>query len=333
MKPVTLSACEAPTLDFLDAHAGTSPLTVTALRSLLDHQPAYEAIVLSASYRDGDFWLDAEARCWEILRFCDDDPARFDAAVLQWIEFSYEFLSKQQKFLKSGHYASDSFDKIRRELYDDEERMKNFYLIALMFSFIYSSNYVGFYAFFRENLLPRVAKARSVCDVGCGHGVYLSRMLLAAPESVGIGVDISEASLATSARLLSFRDISTDRYSLRIGDVQAHLPVDDASQDAVTCFEVIEHLERPEAALAELRRILRPGGLLCLSTAIRMESVDHIHLFQDPGEVRKLLGAAGLTLIADEVIPLTNADFRDQAARDELIANPRTALGYVALLS
>ena len=322
-----------PRLDFLDAREASAPLTVAALRSLLELQPAYEAVVAAAGRHGDDFWEDAEDRCREVLHLCDGDERKFRAAVSQWIEFSFEFLSKQTKFLKRGHYAAESFEAVRRELYEDAERMKNFYLIALMFSFIFSSNYVGFFSFFRRRLLPRIAGARSVCDVGCGHGVYLSQMMLAAPGASGLGVDISEASLATAARLLDFRGIAPSRLRLTLGDVQERLPVDDASQDGVTCFEVIEHLEHPEVAVAELGRVLRPGGTICLSTAIRMESVDHIHLFRDPEEVRQLIKDAGLDRLDDEVIPLTTEDVSDPSVRDRLIADPRTPLGYVAILS
>ena len=320
-----------PALAFLEARAASAPLSVAAYRSLLELQPAYHAVVEAAGRRGDDLWADGEARCREILHLCDGDEARFRAAVREWVKFSYEFLAKQRTFLKVGHYAGGSFEEIKRDLYEDDAKMRDFYLIALLFSFLFSSNYVGFFAFFRREMLARLGGARTVCDVGCGHGVYLAQMLTAAPGATGIGVDISEASLATARRLLDFHDIPPGRRRFLAGDVQVRLDVEDASQDAVTCFEVIEHLEQPERALSELRRILKPGGTLCLSTAIRMESVDHIHLFQSPDEVRRLIEAGGFTRVADEVIPLTTEDLDEPGVRERLIADPRTALGYVTL--
>ena len=209
--------------------------------------------------------------------------------------------------------------------------MRDFYLIALMFSFRFSSNYVGFFVFFRQRMLPRVKRARSVCDVGCGHGVYLSQMLIAESGAEGVGVDISAASLEMTGRMLSFHGVETTRYRLCQGDVQVSLPVGDASQDAVTCFEVIEHLEHPGAAVAELRRALRRGGTLCMSTAIRMESVDHIHLFQTPAEVLQLVKDQGFTILEDQVIPLTTENLSDPAIYDRLVRDPKTPLGLVIL--
>jgi 2-polyprenyl-3-methyl-5-hydroxy-6-metoxy-1,4-benzoquinol methylase len=294
-------------------------------------QAAYASVATGAARRGDEFWDDAEARCREILFLCDGSRERFVAAVSKWVEFSYEFLLKQGKFLKSGHYAIADFDSIRRDLYDDEEKMKDFYLIALMFSYLFSPNYVAFFAFFRRHALPVAASARSVADVGCGHGVYLANMLLASADSRGIGFDISPGSLATTSRLLDSHKIDRSRYELSLGDIQAGLEVSGGTQDLVTCFEVIEHLERPGDALVELRRLLGPGGTLCLSTAIRMESVDHIHLFRTPEEVRDLIAGAGLRIVEDEVIPLSNEDIEQPGVLERLIADPRVALGYVAI--
>jgi ubiquinone/menaquinone biosynthesis C-methylase UbiE len=146
-------------------------------------------------------------------------------------------------------------------------------------------------------------------------------------------VDISVGSLDTTERLLSFYDIEPSRYRLSQGDVQKRLPIESASQDAATCFEVIEHLERPEAALAELRRVLLPGGVLCLSTAIRMESVDHIHLFRETDEVRWLVEAEGFTILEDLTVPLSTENLSDPVVRERLIHNANTPLGFVLLAS
>jgi 2-polyprenyl-3-methyl-5-hydroxy-6-metoxy-1,4-benzoquinol methylase len=318
---------------FLLTKEARFPLAVKAFRGLIEMQPAFEAVVTAARHHSDDFWSDAEARCREILHLCDADERNFSAAVAAWVDFSCEFLVKQRKFQKTGRYANESFEAVRKVLYDDDEKMKNSYLIALMFSFLFSSNYSGFFAFFRRRMIPRVRGARSVGDVGCGHGVYLAQMLIAEANAKGVGVDISLGSLETTGRLLSFHGVDRARYQLCQGDAQERLPVDDESLDAVTCFEVIEHLERPGTAVAELRRILRPGGTLCMSTAIRMESVDHVHLFRSPEEVRRLVQANGFTVIEDQTIPLTTEDFSDPAVLDRLVLDPNTPLGIVLLAS
>ncbi len=324
-----LTAIDAALADHGERH----PLAVTAFRALLGRLPSYRAVAVAALRRKAAFWDNAEERCREILHLCDGDRGRFAAAVFEWVKFSLEFLRKQQTFLQTGHYARNDYEEVQRELYDNDERMSKFYLVALMFSFLFSSNYVAFFDFFKRRLLPRVKDARAVCDIGCGHGVYLIQMLLAGRNAVGTGLDISPASLATAGRLLDCHRIPAARFQLQEGNLRERLPLEDGSQDAVTCFEVIEHLDDPGHAVREIRRLLRPGGSACLSTAIRMESVDHIHLFRHPAEVRALIAAAGFTVVEEDCIPLTAEDVEDPAARARLIEDPATPLGYIALLA
>ncbi|AXE90495.1 class I SAM-dependent methyltransferase [Streptomyces sp. Go-475] len=98
----------------------------------------------------------------------------------------------------------------------------------------------------------------TVLDVGCGDGTAAQT---AARELHGhhvIGIDWSQDALRRAAPRLS--------AAVR-GELSGRgLPVATASVDAVLFSEVIEHLVDPDSALDELRRVLRPGGHLMLST-------------------------------------------------------------------
>lgn len=115
-----------------------------------------------------------------------------------------------------------------------------------------------------EQVLPLVGRhlrgARRVLDLGTGEG-QLARYLLGsgpgAPEVV-VGLDRSAAQLA-NARAQG----GGPRLSLVRGDAQS-LPLRDGSFDAVVCCLVVEHVERPEALLAEAARLVRRGGTLLL---------------------------------------------------------------------
>jgi ubiquinone/menaquinone biosynthesis C-methylase UbiE len=279
--------------------------------------------------QDDGFWADGEDRCREILHLCNDDVAQLRGAVSAWVDFSMEYLTRQSVFVETGRYASTSFDHVRSELYDNPDRMRGFYLIALMFSFVFSANYVGYYQFFRAQMLPRIRRARRLSDIGCGHGVYLCQMLLAS-QALGIGLDISATSLDTTGTLLDYYGLPTDRYRLALADLRGILPVDGESQDGATCFEVLEHLEDPGHALEEIHRVLRPGAPLCVSAAVRMESVDHLFVFEHPRQVTTLLTETGFDVLCDDVFPLTSAG-NGVRGRKALADDPRVALGYIAL--
>jgi len=93
---------------------------------------------------------------------------------------------------------------------------------------------------------------------------------------------------------------------IAVGDAQ-RAPFADASFDAVTLWDVLEHLPRPHAAMAEFARVLRPGGRVALTTgdvgslAARISGA-HWHLYTIPEHIffysreglRRLLAAHGL---------------------------------------
>lgn len=94
-----------------------------------------------------------------------------------------------------------------------------------------------------------------VLDVGCGSGVMASRLRDLGHEVHGL--DVSRNAIEK----LAARGIPGS-----VCDLESVLPFPDQSFDAVWCTEVIEHLTTPARLLGEIRRILRPGGRLALST-------------------------------------------------------------------
>jgi ubiquinone/menaquinone biosynthesis C-methylase UbiE len=104
---------------------------------------------------------------------------------------------------------------------------------------------------------------RAFLDAGCGHGRYLAALAaVAQPPGRVAGTDISE-------RILEIAGREAERAGVEAELVRANLeslPFEDGSFDLVLCSQVVEHLLAPERGLAELARILRPGGTLIVST-------------------------------------------------------------------
>ncbi len=96
-------------------------------------------------------------------------------------------------------------------------------------------------------------------DLGCGTGSVLERMLEHSREV--IGVDGSPRMLELARR--RFVE-GADRVSLRIGELD-HLPLRDGEADFACINMVLHHLSDPQAALTEIRRVLRKGGLLLVA--------------------------------------------------------------------
>jgi ubiquinone/menaquinone biosynthesis C-methylase UbiE len=104
---------------------------------------------------------------------------------------------------------------------------------------------------------------KHVLDVGCGPGFLAADMLPeVAPGGTVVGVDISASMLAMARDRLA-RAVIDGRASFVEGDATA-LPFDSNQFDAVASTQVIEYLDEPAAGIAEIYRVLRPGGRVVL---------------------------------------------------------------------
>jgi len=118
----------------------------------------------------------------------------------------------------------------------------------------------------RYSLACVLAKGKRVLDMASGEG-YGSAMLAAHAVEV-IGVDISEEAV---------RHASSKYNNSNLRFVQgscAAIPLLDASVDMVVSFETIEHHDQHEAMMQEIKRVLRPGGLLVISSPDKLEYSD-----------------------------------------------------------
>lgn len=106
----------------------------------------------------------------------------------------------------------------------------------------------------RSKFVTRHQSGGKLLDVGCASGAFLLEFRARGSWDVQ-GVELNDA-VAQYAR---------DRYGLDVitGTLEdAHLP--DSTYDAVTMWDVLEHVYDPSATLAEIRRILKPDGVLVL---------------------------------------------------------------------
>ena len=102
-----------------------------------------------------------------------------------------------------------------------------------------------------------LASARRVLDIGCGTGRLLDRLATTLPEAVLVGVDRSAGMLGAARR-------TRPNLHLARGTAEA-LPYPDATFDLVTSTVSFHHWSDKATALAEVYRVLRPGGLLALA--------------------------------------------------------------------
>jgi ubiquinone/menaquinone biosynthesis C-methylase UbiE len=119
---------------------------------------------------------------------------------------------------------------------------------------------------YRQRLLSQVPEGVTTLEVGVGTGGLLAELAARAPRV--IGVDHAPAMLEEARRRLAADSISG--VELRLGEM-THLPLPDESVRCAVLNMVLHHAADPQEVLAEICRVLEPGGVLVMADLARHE--------------------------------------------------------------
>jgi SAM-dependent methyltransferase len=150
----------------------------------------------------------------------------------------------------------------------------------------------------RLRTLERAVKGRRLLDVGCAAGYFLEAARTRGWSVAGLELSAYAVQLAR-------------RLALEIFEASILAPPSLPEFDAITMWDTIEHILRPDIAVENARRLLRPGGVLAISTGDRRSFVAHAlgrrwRLMNDPTHkfffdqrtLSSLLAAAGFTVVS-----------------------------------
>jgi ubiquinone/menaquinone biosynthesis C-methylase UbiE len=143
-----------------------------------------------------------------------------------------------------------------------------------------------------------VAPGERILEIGFGHGRTLERAIRTNADARFAGIDHADDMVATLARRNRVL-VEAGRLDLRAGDSRT-LPWSDGSFDGAFAVHTIYFWKDPERDLAEIRRVLRPGGRLVLGFRERTPEAEAalpavIYHLRSPDEVGDQMKTAGLT--------------------------------------
>jgi len=191
--------------------------------------------------------LDASARrLWQLVR---EQVGPSPAAVQDQRRLQAALAGRRTKSQEFFSSSAGQWDRVRDELFGDR-----FHLAALA-AFAQGDWTVG--------------------DLGCGTGQ--TSAAIAPFVAHVIAVDASAAMLQAAKKRLH----GIDNIELRRGELEA-LPIDEARLDAATLMLVLHHMPEPERALAEVARVLKPGGR---AIVVDMQPHDRENYRQQMGHV------------------------------------------------
>jgi ubiquinone/menaquinone biosynthesis C-methylase UbiE len=143
-------------------------------------------------------------------------------------------------------------------------------------------------------------------DVGCGTGAAVRD---AAPNvSRAVGFDLSPGMIAQAEERARAGGIGNVEF--RVGDVSGRLPFEDGAFNALVCTTAFHHFPKPPDTIAEMSRVLAPGGRLVIADSnrrhpavfvldltLRVAQPRHAG-FRSPAQLMHELGAVGFTRIS-----------------------------------
>jgi SAM-dependent methyltransferase len=113
-----------------------------------------------------------------------------------------------------------------------------------------------------------LSSEKTLLDVACGAGGPALR-IAATTGCSAVGIDVNEQAVATASSLAAQRGL-TERAGFRSIDATGPLPFSDASFDAITCIDAINHFSDRPRVIAEWARLLKPGGRLLFTDPITL---------------------------------------------------------------
>lgn len=175
----------------------------------------------------------------------------------------------------------------------------------------------------RDEVLAALAPTPGECaiDIGCGTGAEVRRMAaLVGPQGRAVGVE-PHADLRAEAQ----RRAADEGVAAEFVDADAlALPFEDGSVDVVRSERVFQHLPDPEAAIAEIVRVLAPGGRVAITDSDWGTWV----LFPGDQEVIRRLDDSTYSRQAN---PFSGRHLRAQLTRAGLIVDPEIGSGAVII--
>ncbi len=227
------------------------------------------------------------------IDFCLADGLDMGYLVKSYNTIVNDAIKEQIYFLRHGTYRYSSFCDTFNLVYNNKEYMTR-YMYGLALTAFAWPNHTQMHEFFSQ-ALPK-DKAGSYLEVGPGHGYYFMEAIRLSSYTRFKGVDVSEASIELTQRIVNYHLESQDAEIELV--LEDFLSFDDEGEryNAIVMGEVLEHVENPLVFLQRIRALSHPDTFIYVTTCVNAPAIDHIYLYNTTDEVEDMIHEAGLRI-------------------------------------
>lgn len=222
--------------------------------------------------------------------FVKDLNKDLDFGIDCYLRMLSDFTQEYMSFLRTGEYTTKSFEDANDRVYNNPEVME-YYMHGLLISQVLWVHHNDIFLFFQNNLPLYKNQVKSYLEIGAGHGMYISEAINIFDDNTRFDVvDVSPTSIELSKRFIKNNKVN---YILSdIFDFEAN----NGKYDFITLGEVLEHVEKPVELLKKISSLLKPNGVLFLTTPANAPAIDHIYLFRNADEIRQIISQGGFKI-------------------------------------
>lgn len=233
------------------------------------------------------------------LQIAGDELLHFIASY-RWV--CEIFVDEDLYFRRTGKYRRSCFDEVYRDVYSNISYMNN-YLRGLLLTQIFWQNQTTSFQFYVEKFLSSIRNSADYLEIGPGHGLLLNFAARSPRVRTIVGWDISESSLEMTRHSIEIMGVRHPITLTRHNILEA--PSVRNAYDAIAISEVMEHLDKPVAALHTVFEALKSGGLSFFNIPINSPAPDHIFNWKSVQAVENMIRDHGFIIIKSFAAPAT----------------------------
>lgn len=244
---------------------------------------------------DEAYFARANSFLKKYVNLLQNEGKTLDYGIECYLQMIADVNFESVKFIETGEYSSKSFEEVNKRVYGNPEVME-YYMHGLLLSQFLWTHHYDILLSFNSIITQNKPNIKNYLEVGGGHGLYISEAI----SIIGDGAKYDLVDISSSSLEIAKKMINNDQVNYVLSDVFEYFP--NKKYDWITMGEVLEHVEQPVQLLQKLHSLLSDNGKLYITTPTNAPAIDHIYLFKNADDIRKVIHESGFDVETESCI-------------------------------